>query len=75
MGVRIVAGLIAHRHNVRPLTRGRRFAVGEIPAPADQARKGLLDRNVAQRQTTRVNEHRISFEMGPAPRQTAMAGL
>src|ERR1019366_2872205 len=29
--------------------------------PADQPVEGLFDRNVAQWQTTRVNEHRISF--------------
>ena len=40
--------------------------------PADQSVEGLFDRNVAQRQTTRVNEHRISLGTGPAMRQIAI---
>jgi len=38
----------------------------------DQPVESLFDRNVAQRQASRVNEHRISFRTGPATRQIAL---
>src|SRR5208283_2950232 len=40
--------------------------------PADQPVKGLFDRNVAQRWTTRVDEHRINLGTRPATRQVAL---
>jgi hypothetical protein len=63
----------AHRKRVPQIVQTRAALRRRYDTcPADQPVEGLFDRNVAQRQTTRVDEHRISLGTGPATRQIAL---
>ena len=63
----------AHRKRVPQIVQTRAALRRRRDAcPDDQPVEGLFDRNVAQRQTTRVNEHRISLGTGAAMRQIAL---
>ena len=63
----------AHRERVPQIVQTRAAPRRRCDAcAADQPVEGLFDRDVAQRQTPRVNEYRIGFGTGPTTRQIAL---
>jgi hypothetical protein len=63
----------AHRERVPQIVRTRAPPRRRRDAcPVDQPVERLFDRDVAQRQTPCVDEHRIGFATGPTTRQIAL---
>ena len=63
-----------HRKRVPQIvqTRAATSPTSTDTSLADQPVEGLFDGNVAKRQTTLVDEHRISLGTGPATRQISL---